>query len=257
MSYALGIKVEEGLIFASDSRTSAGLDEVSSARKVHTLERSGERQLVLMTAGNLSLSQAVMHRVTVEAKAPKRAAKAPERSLLKLATLRDCAETVGLMMREIERSEAPVLARHNVPFDVSLILGGQIKGEEPRLFMIYPPGNFVEVGEATPFVQIGERKYGKPILDAMLTARTPLSSAAKCALLSFDATLRSNPSVGLPIELIAYPKDSLTTGASRKLGADDPYFRALRSRWAEALTRVHAELPDPDWVTYRLKSNSR
>ena len=257
MSFGLGIKVAEGLVFAADSRTSAGLDEVSSARKVHTFAKAGERSLVMLTAGNLALAQAVMHRVTVEASAPKRAAKAPERSVLKLPSLHACAETVGHMMREIERSEAPVLARHNVAFDVSLILGGQIKGEPPRLFLIYPPGNFVEVAEDTPFVMIGERKYGKPILDVMLTARTPLATAAKCALLSFDATLRSNASVGLPLDLIACPKDSFTSGSSRKITSDDPYFRALRSRWGDALLRAFGELPDPDWVTYGLKSNSR
>jgi putative proteasome-type protease len=256
MSYALAIKVEEGLIFAADGRTSAGLDEVATARKIYTFERAGERFLLLMAAGNLSLTQAVVHRVHAEIEA-KRPAKAPERSLLKAATLHACAEIVGQILREVERAEAPALARHGVPFDVSLILGGQIKGEPPRLFLIYPPGNFVEVGEETPHVQIGERKYGKPILDAMLDVRTPLSAAAKCALLSFDATLRSNAAVGFPIDLVAYPKDSLAPGTARKINADDPYFRALRARWAGALTRTFGELPDPEWIVYRLKSNSR
>ena len=222
MSCGLAIKVDEGLIFAADGRTSAGLHEVSTARK-------------LIAAGNLSLSQAVVQRLDAEMNA--------------------CAEIVGTVLREVERAEAPALARHNVAFDVSFILGGQIKGEPPRLFLIYPPGNFVEVGDETPYVQIGGRKYGKPILDA--TARTPLSAAGKCALLSFDSTLRSNAAVGLPIDFIAYPKDSLTPGTARKIGADDPYFRALRSRWAAALTHVFGDLPDPEWIVYRLKSNTR
>lgn len=256
MSYGLAIKVEEGLIFAADSRTSAGLDEVASARKVFTFAREGERFLVLMAAGNLSLSQAVVRRLEAEVQA-KRAAKAAERSLLRAATMDACAEIVGHALREIERSEAPALARHNVAFDVSFILGGQIKGEPPRLFLVYPPGNSVEVGAETPYVQIGERKYGKPILDAMLNARTALAAAAKCALLSFDATLRSNAGVGLPIDLLAYPKDSLTAGTARKIGPDDPYFRTLRSRWGAALTRAFGDLPDPDWVVYRLRTNTR
>ena len=256
MSYGLAIKVDEGLIFAADSRTSAGLDEVSSARKLHTYERAGERVLMLTSAGNLSLSQAVVRRIGAEIDA-KRSAKVPERSLLKAGTMHACAEIVGTILREVERAEAPALARHDVPFDVSFILGGQIKGEPPRLFHIYPPGNFIEVGEETPYVQVGERKYGKPILDAMLTAQTPLSAAGKCALLSFDSTLRANAAVGLPIDLVAYPKDSLAAGAARKIDADDPYFRTLRNRWGSALTRAFGDLPDPDWIVYRLRMNTR
>jgi putative proteasome-type protease len=257
MSYGLGIKVDEGLIFAADSRTSAGLDEVSTSRKVHVFERPGERFLLLMTAGNLALSQAVLHRVNADLAPAKRHAKGPERSLLKAETLHACAEIVGQTLRDIERAEGHALARHNVAFDISLILGGQIKGEAPRLFLIYPPGNFVEVGDEAPFVQIGERKYGKPILDTMLTTRTPLSSAAKCALLSFDATIKSNAGVGLPIDLVAYPKDALAAGATRRIEADDPYFRALRGRWTDAQLRAFTDLPDPEWVTYRLKSGQK
>ncbi len=257
MSYGLAIKVEEGLIFAADSRTSAGLDEVSTSRKVHVFERAGERFLLLMTAGNLALSQAVVHRVNADLAPAKRAAKGAERSLLKAETLYAAAEMVGQVLREIERTEAVALARHNVAFDVSLILGGQIKGEAPRLFLIYPPGNFVEVGDDAPYVQIGERKYGKPILDRMLNARTPLSTAAKCALLSFDATLASNAAVGLPIDLIAYPKNSYAGGTARKIAGDDPYFRTLRSRWADAEIRAFTDLPDPEWVNYRLKTGQK
>ena len=256
MSYGLAIKVEEGLIFAADSRTSAGVDEVSAARKIHSFERAGERSLYLIASGNLSLCQVVAQRLNAELTA-KRPAKAPERSLLKAETLHAAAEIVGQTLREVERSEAPALARHNVAFDVSFILGGQIKGERPRLFLIYPPGNFIEVAEENPYVQIGERKYGKPILDALLTPRTPLSTAAKCALLSFDVTLRSNVGVGMPIDLVAYPKDSLVAGSARRIGADDPYFRALRNRWGEALVRAFSDLPDPAWVVYRLQSKTR
>src|SRR5262249_47606025 len=143
MSYGLGIKVDEGLIFAADSRTSAGLDEVSSARKVHVFEKAGERFLLLMTAGDLALSPAVLHRVNGELNPPKRTPKGPERPLLKAESMHACAEIVGQILRELERAEGHALARHNVAFDISLILGGQIKGEPPRLFLIYPPGNFV------------------------------------------------------------------------------------------------------------------
>jgi len=257
MSYGLGIKVDEGLVFAADSRMTAGLDEVSTSRKVHMFERAGERFLLLMTAGNLALSQAVIHRVRAELAPAKRIAKAPERSLLKAETLYGCAEIVGQILREIERTEAPALARHNVLFDVSLILGGQIKGEPPGLFLIYPPGNFIEAGQDVPFAQIGERKYGKPILDSMLTPRTSLSASAKCALLSFDATIRGNAAVGLPIDLIVYPKNSLTAAAARKIEADDPYFRTLCNRWTDAQKHAFNALPDPEWVNYRLKSTQK
>ena len=256
MSYGLGIKVEEGLIFAADNRTNAGIDQVSASRKMHVFERAGERFLVLITAGNLSITQALIHRLTSEVDAAKRSAK-NESALLKAPNLFACAEVVGHALREIERNEAAPLARHGVPFDVSLILGGQIKGEKPKLFLIYPPGNFIEASDETPYVQIGERKYGKPILDRTLTFQTPLATAAKSALLSYDATIRSNASVGLPIDLMAYVKNSFGGVVERRMAADDPYLRALRNKWGESLTQAFAAMPEPDWITYRLKNHSR
>src|SRR6185436_7522431 len=184
MSYGLGIRVDEGLIFAADNRTSAGIDQVSASRKMYVFERAGERFLVLITAGNLSITQALIHRLSGDGDGAKRGGKSAESVLLKPPNLFACAEAVGHALREIERNEAAPLARHGVPFDVSLILGGQIKGERPKLFLIYPPGNFIEAADETPYVQIGERKYGKPILDRTLTFQTPLATAAKAALLS-------------------------------------------------------------------------
>jgi putative proteasome-type protease len=257
MSYGLGIKVEDGLIFAADNRTSAGIDQVSASRKMHVFERVGDRFLVLITAGNLSITQALLHRLNSDGDGAKRTPKSPERSLLKAPSLFACAEAVGHALREIERNEAGPLARHGVPFDVSLILGGQIKGEKPKLFLIYPPGNFIEAADEAPYVQIGERKYGKPILDRAVTLKTPLATAAKAALLSFDATIRSNASVGLPIDLMAYVKDSLTGAVERRMGADDPYLRTLRTMWGDSLAQSFAAMPEPDWITYRLKNYSR
>jgi putative proteasome-type protease len=257
MSYGLGIKVEEGLIFAADHRTNAGIDQVSASRKMHVFERAGERFLVLITAGNLSITQALLHRLTVDAESAKRDSKVADASLLKAPSLFACAEVVGHALRDIERNEAAPLARHGVPFDVSLILGGQIKGEKPKLFLIYPPGNFIEAADEAPYVQIGERKYGKPILDRTLTFQTPLATAAKAALLSYDATIRSNASVGLPIDLLAYVKNSFGGAVERRMGADDPYLRALRVKWGESLARGFAAMPEPDWITYRLKNHSR
>jgi putative proteasome-type protease len=256
MSYGLGIRVDDGLIFAADNRTSAGIDQVSASRKMHIFERAGDRFLVLITAGNLSITQALIHRLNETGSDPKRSKNA-ERSVLKAPTLFACAEVVGHVLREIEKSEAGPLARHGVPFDVSLILGGQIKGEKPRLFLIYPPGNFIEAPDETPYVQIGERKYGKPILDRTVTLKTPLATAAKAGLLSFDAAIRSNASVGLPIDLIAYVKDSLSGAVERRMTADDPYLRTLRTMWGERLSQSFAAMPDPDWITYRLKNHSR
>ncbi len=257
MSYGLGIKVDDGLIFAADNRTSAGIDQVSASRKMHVFERPGDRFMVLITAGNLSITQALVQRLNSDTDTTKRAAKGPERSLLKAATLFACAEVVGQALREIERSESAPLARHGVPFDVSLILGGQIKGEKPRLFLVYPPGNFIEAADEAPYVQIGERKYGKPILDRTLTLKTPLATAAKAALLSFDATIRSNAAVGLPIDLMAYIKDSFSGAVERRMGADDPYLRTLRTKWGDSLAQGFATMPEPDWITYRLKNHSR
>ena len=256
MSYGLGIRVDEGLIFAADNRTSAGLDQVSASRKMHVFERAGDRFLVLITAGNLSITQALIHRLN-EAQPDTKKAKAAERSLLKAPTMFACAEVVGHALREIEKTEAAPLARHGVHFDVSLVLGGQIKGEKPRLFLIYPPGNFIEAPDETPYVQIGERKYGKPILDRTVTLKTPLAAAAKAALLSFDAAIRSNASVGLPIDLVAYVKDSFSGAVERRMAADDPYLRTLRTMWNDRLTQSFAALPEPDWITYRLKNPSR
>jgi putative proteasome-type protease len=254
MSYGLGIRVEEGLIFAADNRTSAGIDQVSASRKMHIFEKAGERFLVLITAGNLSITQALLHRLN-EAQADTKKSKAG--SLLKAPTMFACAEVVGQALRDIEKSEAAPLARHGVPFDVSLVLGGQIKGEKPRLFLIYPPGNFIEAPDETPHVQIGERKYGKPILDRTITLKTPLATAAKAGLLSFDAAIRSNASVGLPIDLIAYVKDSFSGAVERRMHADDPYLRTLRTMWSERFSQSFAAMPEPDWITYRLKNPTR
>jgi len=248
MSYGLGIKVEDGLIFAADNRTNAGIDHVSAARKMHVFERAGERFLVLITAGNLSVTQALLHRLNADGEATKKVEKGTERSLLKAPSLFACAEAIGHALREIERTEAAPLARHGVPFDVSLILGGQIKGEKPRLFLIYPPGNFVEAADDAPYVQIGERKYGKPILDRVISMATPQKEAAKCVLISFDSTMKSNISVGLPIDLLWYPRDSLRVGMQQRIREGDPYFTMLRSRWGGGLRRVFSELPDPDWL---------
>jgi len=255
MSYGLGIRVDEGLIFAADNRTSAGIDHVSSSRKMHIFERAGDRFLLLITAGNLSITQALLHRLN-DAN-PDKKGKGADKSLLKAPSMFACAEVVGHALREIEKSEAAPLARHGVPFDVSLILGGQIKGEKPRLFLIYPPGNFIEAPDETPYVQIGERKYGKPILDRTVTTKTPLSTAAKAGLLSFDAAIRSNAAVGLPIDVIAYVKDSFSGAVERRMGADDPYLRTLRTMWADRFSQTFAAMPEPDWITYRLKNHSR
>lgn len=257
MSYGLAIKVDDGLIFAADNRTSAGIDQVSASRKMHVFERAGDRFLVLITAGNLSITQALVHRLNSDADGTKRASKGSERSLFKAPSLFACAEVVGQALRDIERVESGPLARHGVSFDVSLILGGQIKGEKPKLFLIYPPGNFIEAADEAPYVQIGERKYGKPILDRTVTLKTPLATAAKAALLSFDATIRSNAAVGLPIDLMAYVKDSLSAAVERRMGADDPYLRTLRTKWGDSLAQGFAAMPEPDWITYRLKNHSR
>ena len=243
MTYCVGMRLNKGLVFMSDTRTNAGVDDISQVRKMRSWTVPGERVITLMSAGNLATTQAVVSLLDERTKAP--AERNP--SILEAPSMFQVATIIGETLRG-------VVMRHNDEgpaaeslFRASLIVGGQIKGAEPRLFLIYPEGNFIEAGEDTPYLQTGETKYGKPIIDRVITRLTPLAEAAKCVLVSFDSTMRSNLSVGMPIDLICYQRDSLEVQQRRRFDEGDAYFTALSREWSEGTRKVFRQLPELHW----------
>ena len=243
MTYCCALRLDTGMIFASDSRTNAGVDHIATFSKMRVYERPDDRVIVTLTSGNLAMTQGVINLLDRQARAPE-----GTRTLWNVETMYDAAQIVGAALREMHRRDASFLAESNIEPHSELIVGGQIAGEPQRLFHVYTQGNFIEATEETPYFQLGESKYGKPILDRVLSPATPQREAAKCVLISFDSTMKSNISVGLPIELLWYPRDSLRVGLRHRIREGDPYFTMLRSRWAGGLRRVFSELPDPDWL---------
>lgn len=234
MTYCVAIKVESGLVLTSDSRTNAGIDHIASFRKLHILESPGERVLFIQSAGNLATTQSV---ITLLQTAIRNA----ERHVLNVPSLFDVAELVGKTIRQvIKRDEHQ---SQGVDFSCSMIVSGQIKGETPRLFHVYPQGNFIEAGEDTPYFQVGESKYGKPILDRVLDFHTPLDKALQCSLVSMDSTLRSNLSVGMPLDLICYHANSLNAGQIIRLQDDDAMFHKVRQAWSEGIKHLFNDMP--------------
>jgi putative proteasome-type protease len=239
MTYCVGIKLDEGLIFASDSRTHAGVDNFAKFCKMTVFERDQDRVLVLLSSGNLAGTQAVISVLKQRGDNPGIA------NIWNAKTLFDTAMLVSDAMREIDRRDSEHL--ESPGFNASFILGGQIRGEGARLFRLYSEGNFIEAGEDTLFFQTGETKYGKPILDRVIKPSTTLADAAKCALVSFDSTMRSNLSVGMPIDLICYQRDSLRISMRRRFDERDPYFGALSEQWSAGVRTVFRELPALVW----------
>jgi putative proteasome-type protease len=242
VTYCVGILVNDGLVLASDSRTNAGVDNFAKFSKMTVFERPGERVLVLLSSGNLAGTQAVISVLKQRADADDK-----KPTIWTARTMFDVAGLVSDAMRDIERRDAPFLESGPVSFNASFILGGQLKGEAPRLFRIYAEGNFIEAGQDTQFLQTGEAKYGKPIIDRVLTPTTTLADAAKCTLVSFDSTMRSNLSVGMPIDLIAYQRDSFKVQQRRRFDVGDAYFTALSSKWSEGVRQTFRELPELPW----------
>ncbi|GAA4496056.1 proteasome-type protease [Pseudaeromonas paramecii] len=236
MTYCVALRLAEGLVFASDSRTNAGVDHIATFKKLHTFEVPGERLLVLQSAGNLATTQSVVSLL-------RQRCTQPELSLLHAGSLYQAAEIIGATVREVIARDGGQ-QQTGVNYGCNLLLGGQIQGEVPRLFHLYPEGNFIEASEDTPYFQIGESKYGKPILDRVLTYHSPLDLALQCALISLDSTLRSNLSVGLPLDVLCYRKDSLH-GQPCRIGEQDPAFAQLRQTWSEGLARLIGQLPPP------------
>ncbi len=240
MTYCVGLRLDEGLVFLADSRTNAGVDQVSTFRKMVVFERPGDRVLVLMTAGNLAVSQTV--RQIIE-----RDNEAGGKSLWTVPTMYEAVQIIGDAVRAVRARDAAALAEAGIEFNISFIFGGQIKGERMRLFLVYAAGNFIEAQDESPYLQIGEAKYGKPVLDRMVTPRSTLDEGAKCALVSMDSTLRSNISVGLPMDLLCYEVDTLRVTRFATIDTRNEYFRMIHETWGQRLKQVFSEIPDPIW----------
>lgn len=231
MTYGVALRLDCGIVFAADTRTNAGVDNISQFRKLHYWRRPGDRVIVLLTAGNLGISQSVISILNEQIADTS----GVEHNLMTATSMYRAARIVGDAVREVRRVDGEALETTRSGFFASFILGGQIGAEPPRIFQIYSEGNFIEAADDTPFLQIGEHKYGKPILDRVARNDMKLGDAAKMVLLSFDSTLRSNLSVGLPIDLLTYETGSLRIEHTKRIGLDDPYFKMLSSEWSKAL----------------------
>ena len=249
MTYCVGVLLEDGIVLGSDSRTHAGVDDFASFCKMTVFEEAGERVLVLLSSGSLAGTQAVISLLRQEADAAAEAAAdaEPAITIRSARTMFDVARVVSDAMRAIDRRDSEHLEKHDLSFNASFILGGQIKGEEPRLFHVYSAGNFIESSLDTPYFQIGESKYGKPIIDRVISRSSSLAQAAKCALVSMDSTIRSNLSVGPPLDLAIIRRDEFTLHTHISLDMDNEYFKMIRTRWGYALQEVFSELPNPEW----------
>jgi putative proteasome-type protease len=245
MTYCVALRLDSGMLFASDSRTNAGVDQIATFCKSKVYERADDRVIVVLSSGNLAMTQAVTNMLDRHIHAPLNGG---EPTIWNVPSMFDVAQIVGEALREMVRRDGPTLMQSGIDASANLIVGGQIRGEAQRLFHIYPQGNYIEASDETPYFQLGEAKYGKPILDRVLSTSTPQKEAAKCVLISFDSTIKSNISVGLPIDMLWYPKDSLRVGIQQRIREGDPYFSMVRQRWGGGLRRIFAELPDPDWM---------
>jgi putative proteasome-type protease len=240
MTYAVALRLERGLVFAADTRTNAGFDNIAQYKKLQLWRKPGDRVLVLMSAGNLAVAQSVVSLLNE----PLSNNDAEGPNLFNAANMFRAARVVGDAIREARKVDGRALEASNIGFNAQFIFGGQIKGEAPRLFQIYAEGNFIEATNDTPFLQIGEHKYGKPILDRVAHSDMELGEAAKLMLLSFDSTLRSNLSVGLPIDLVIYESDAFDVRKELRIGADDEYFSRLSNAWAEALRHAFSTIEE-------------
>jgi putative proteasome-type protease len=245
MTYCVAIKLNAGMVFLSDSRTNAGLDQISTFRKMIVYEKPGDRFMVLLSAGNLSISQSVREILQVE--------KLKDNedddgiTIWNAKSMFDAARVLGSAIRHVYERDAASLKQAGVEFNVSLIFGGQIKGEGMRLFQVYSAGNFIEATPETPYFQVGESKYGKPVLDRVVTPTTPLDEAAKCALVSMDSSLKSNLSVGLPLDLVVYEANTFQTDKVVCIDEDNPYFKMMHNSWSVKLREIFDSIEDPTW----------
>lgn len=245
MTYCVGIKLDAGLVFMSDSRTNAGLDQISTYRKMIVYEKPGDRFMVMLSAGNLSISQSVREILQVE--------KIEDRdgtpiTIWNAKSMFDAVRVLGAAVRRVHDQDGAALAASGIDFNATMIFGGQIGNEAMRLFLVYSAGNFIEATRETCYFQVGESKYGKPVLDRMITPGTPLDEAAKCALVSMDSTLKSNLSVGLPLDLLVYEAGKLQTQQIVCVDEHNPYFQMIRGTWGQKLRQVFESIEDPQWT---------
>ena len=245
MTYCVAIKTRAGLVFLSDSRPNAGLAQISTFRKMIIYEKPGDRFMTLLSAGNLSISQSVREVLQIE-KLVEPGQDEPL-TIWNAKSMFDACRVLGAAVRRVYERDAAALRASGVEFNVSMIFGGQIGTEGMRLFQVYSPGNFIEATDETPYFQIGESKYGKPVLDRVITPDTPLDEAAKCALVSMDSTLKSNLSVGLPLDMVVYQAGSLHTERIMCIDEHNPYFQMLRSSWGDKLRQMFDSIEDPMW----------
>ena len=244
MTYCVGMLVQDGLVMMADTRTNAGIDNVSAYRKLHVFETPGERMIVIATAGSLSITQTTL---SLLREGVLHAETGQMETLETVVSLFRAAQLIGTAVRRVRAEHAPAMQAERVNSEVSLLVGGQIAGQPMRLFLVYSAGNFIECGPDTPFLQIGEYKYGKPILDRAVGFGTPLPEALKIGLLSFDATIRSNLAVGLPLDLIVMRRDAIAAETRGRVPVDDPYFRDLGAQWSAALNAAHQAIPGPNY----------
>lgn len=241
MTYCVAIMIDVGIVFASDSRTNAGIDNVSIFRKMRTFERAGERALVIVNSGNLAITQATINQLEQAIR------RNIEPNLMSVYSMYEVAELIGIALREVRLRDGSYLSENNVDGNANFIVGGQIAGETQRLFLVYSEGNFIEATPETPYFQIGEVKYGKPIIDRVIRADTCLNDAIKCVLVSFDSTMRSNLSVGMPIDMACYNRDSLQLNQIHRFDDQDNYMQRLHQSWGEGVRRAFAQLPNFEW----------
>ncbi|HEY1459686.1 MAG TPA: peptidase [Casimicrobiaceae bacterium] len=243
MTYCVAMSLDAGMIFASDSRTNAGVDQVGRFSKMRVFAREGDRVIVTLSSGNLSITQNALNILDQRARSGD-----AQQNLWNAKSLFDIARLVGDALREVKTRDGPYLLQNNIDSNANFIVGGQLRGEPPRLFEVYSEGNFIEATPDTCYFQIGESKYGKPVIDRVIQRSSNLLEATKCTLVSFDSTMRSNISVGLPIDLVVYETDSLKVKLQKRIEESDPYFQMVHSEWGEGLRRVFAQLPNPDWI---------
>lgn len=244
MTYCVGLLVEDGLVMIADTRTNAGLDNIATFQKLYRFEQPGERSIAIATSGNLAVSQAVMSIMTDGFENPQTGML---ETIYDHPTMFRTASYIGRAIGEVMRMNNGGSQGMGMAFDVTMLVGGQVKGGRLRLFMVYSAGNFIEATEDTPYLQIGEHKYGKPILDRAVTFKTNLSDAVKIGLISMDSTMRSNLGVGMPIDLWALRRDALETSLTTRIEQGEPYFQDLQERWATALRSAHQSIPTPPY----------
>jgi putative proteasome-type protease len=245
MTYCIGIRINAGLVFLSDSRTNSGIDQISTFRKMIVYEKPDDRFMVLLSAGNLSVSQSV--REILQLEKIDRGRDLPPLTIWNAESMFDAVRVLGAAVRRVDQQDGPSLRAAGIDFNATMIFGGQIKGEAMRLFLVYSAGNFIEATRETCFFQVGESKYGKPILDRVLTPTTSLDQAAKCALVSMDSTLKSNLSVGLPLDLLVYRQGEFRSERIVCIDDHNPYFQMIHSTWGQRLREVFEGIADPVW----------